>query len=105
VFVFALTAVVIPAVAEFVFALITAASDVDAVPTLVSVFEFTAVVTPETSDCVASEPESRPAPVSVRDAYVHTSAATEPIAVKVRDEYVQIAPGSVAKREDEAVEI
>jgi hypothetical protein len=49
-FVFEFTALVIPAVAEFVFALITAARDVEATPTRVSVFELTAVVTPDTSD-------------------------------------------------------
>jgi hypothetical protein len=72
-----LTALVIPAVAEFVFALITAARDVDAVVTVVP--------TVVTSDCVASEPESRPAPVKVRVALDHTSAAKVPKVLKVRE--------------------
>jgi hypothetical protein len=75
--VFALTALVIPAVAEFVFALITAASDVDAVETVVP--------TVVTSDCVASEPASSPAPVSVLVALLQTSVASVPNELSVRD--------------------
>jgi hypothetical protein len=76
-FVFEFTADVIPAVAELVFALITAASDVLAVETVVP--------TVVTSDCVASEPVSRPAPVKVRVALDHTSVANVPNVVKLRD--------------------
>jgi hypothetical protein len=76
-FVFEFTADVIPAVAEFVFALITAASDVDAVETVVP--------TVVTSDCVASEPASSPAPVSVLVALLQTSVASVPNELSVRD--------------------
>jgi hypothetical protein len=72
-----LTALVIPAVAEFVFALITAASDVDAVETVVP--------TVVTSDCVASDPLVSVASVSVRVALDHTSDANVPKVLKVRE--------------------
>jgi hypothetical protein len=68
--VFEFTALVIPAVALLVFALITAAKEVEAVETVVP--------TVVTSDCVASEPESRPAPVKVRVALDQTSVASVP---------------------------
>ena len=102
----------------------TAASEVLAVNTVALVFEFTAPVIPDvallvfaltsatteldafvTSDCTASDPVSRPAPVSVLTLLVHTSAAKVPNDERVRDVYDQIALGSVAKSEDDAVAI
>jgi hypothetical protein len=104
----------IPAVAEFVFAFITAASEDVATATRESVFELTDAV-PDViaeprdvdavvmSDCKANDPLSSPAPVSVLVVCVQTSAAREPNELSVRVEYVQIAPGSVANKDDEAV--
>jgi hypothetical protein len=73
----------------FVFVFTTAASDEVAVASAVSVWPFTLLVSfviaaPSeldavvTSDWSASEPELKPAPVSVRVAYVHTCAAVRP---------------------------
>jgi hypothetical protein len=122
--VFALTAEVIPEVWVLVFAFITAANEVLAVSTVELVFALTAEVIPPvalfvfvftsatteleafvTSDTVASEPESSPAPVSVRTVFVHTSATSVPKDVSVLALYDQIDAGSVANREDEAADI
>jgi hypothetical protein len=102
-FVFELTALVIPDVCALVLALILAASDVDAVRMALSVLLFTADVIPDvwvlvfeftveailvdavvTSESVAREPEVRPAPVRVRVADDQTSAASVPKVVSVR---------------------
>ncbi len=68
-----------------VFAFTTAAIDVEALP----VVAFTSATTDDdafvTSDCVASEPEVSPAPVRVRVATLHTSAASVPKDESVRD--------------------
>jgi len=80
-----------------VLALITAASELVAIPTLLSVLLFTLAVLAEmavaideeavdTSDCVAREPDERPAPVSVLVPFVHTSAASVPNVVRERPE-------------------
>jgi hypothetical protein len=102
--VFALTELVIPAVAELVFAFMTAANDEVPIATRLSVllliafvlFEIatpidveaveTVVPTVVTSDCKAKLPEFKPAPVSVRVVLVHTSSASEPSEVRVRAE-------------------
>jgi hypothetical protein len=101
-FVFALTLAVPAAIADpsedeavAVFALTTKAIEEDAEPTTLFVFAFTlafpAVIAEAideeaevTSDCVASDPDVRPAPVSVRVPLDQTSAARVPNAVSVR---------------------
>mgnify|MGYP000588399015 CR=1 FL=1 len=108
VLVFVLTAEVIPLVAEFVFAFTTAAIDVDAVPTVevtiasvfalttaareleavemvVFVLVFTEETALDTSLAVARDPESSPAPVSVRVVFDHTSATSVPKPESVRE--------------------
>lgn len=74
----AFTFAVTPAVAVFVFALTTAAIELDAALT---------------SDWSASEPELKPAPVSVRVPFVHTSAASVPNVVRLRVPFAQTLPG------------
>ena len=66
VLVFELTVVVMPETVELVFALITAAKEVEAFRIDELVFELTAVVTPETSVALANEPESSVASESRR---------------------------------------
>ena len=71
--------------AEFVFALMFEASDVEAA----FVFAFTTAATDDEADCtserVASDPAVRPAPVSVRVPFVQTSDASVP-----KDESVRV---------------
>ena len=98
--VFALTALVIPLVWLFVFALITAASELEAVVIVLLVFplmtaasELDAVeiallsvlVSVVTSFAVARLPDERLAPVSVRVALLHTSATSVPNPESVRE--------------------
>ena len=104
VLVFVFTADVIPLVCASVFAFTTAAIDDDAVPTIESVLLFTELTIPlvaefvfafmtaaseleavVTSLAVASDPESSPAPVSVRVAFDQTSATSVPKPESVRD--------------------
>jgi hypothetical protein len=99
-------------IALFVFALITLASDDDAVPILLSVLALTVVailpvcvfvfeLTCEVieldalcmSDNVAREPEDKPAPVNVRVPLFHTSATSVPNVVILRDPYAHIVAG------------
>ena len=110
---FELTDEVTPAVAVFVFTLILAASDEDAVRTAVLVFELTLLtmlavcvfvfeliceVTELEADCtsdkVASDPTFKPAPVSVRVAADHTSVARVPKVERLREPYAQTEAGS-----------
>lgn len=108
-----------------VFAFTCAVMDEDALPTTAFVFELTLAATDddavEISERVASEPESRPAPVRVRVAAAHTSVATArpevrlrvplfhisatkvPNDVSVRPENAQMVPGSDAASDDDAV--
>jgi len=90
--------------AVLVFALIIAASDVDAVSTVASVLLVTSAVPAvmaepsdevavSTSDNVASEPLLSPAPVRVRVPFVHTSAASVPKPVRVREPAAQTLAG------------
>lgn len=83
----------------FVLAFTTAAIDVDAVSVVALVFAFTIVATELeavcTSERVASEPESNPAPVKVLVPFVHTSAASVPKPVNVRLPEAQISETSV----------
>jgi hypothetical protein len=90
-----------------VFALITAASEVVAVRSAVSVCAFVATVpadtaTPSddeafcTSPSVASDPTDSPAPVSVRVPDVQISAASVPKVVSERPEYDQMSDGMLA---------
>ncbi len=74
----AFTPVVTPAVAELVLAFTSATTEDDAVCT---------------SDCVASDPALRPAPVSVRVAEDQTSVASVPNEESVREEYAQTFAG------------
>ena len=78
--VFELTDDVIPDVWVLVFALMFAASDVDAFTSA----EFKDEVAVVMSDRVASEPEVRFAPVRVRVAEDQTSSASDPSEVNVR---------------------
>ena len=70
--------------AEFVFAVMFEASEVEAA----FVFAFTTAATDDDADCtserVASDPAVRPAPVSVRVPFVQTSDASVPNDVSVR---------------------
>jgi hypothetical protein len=85
-----LIAVVSDEPTEFVFALTTAATELDAV---------------ETSDAVARDPELRPAPVSVRVPFTHTSAARVPNVVRLRVPFAQTAAGiPVTDAATEAIE-
>jgi hypothetical protein len=83
-FVLELTAEVIPLVCALVFALMTAASEEDAVVT---------------SDCTAREPLERPAPVRVRVPAVHTSAARVPNESSVLPLYDQTLAGNEVMEE------
>jgi hypothetical protein len=95
---------------EFVFPFTTAAIELEAVPSAVSVWPFTFAVpaltaAPNelealvTSDWSASEPDERPAPVSVRVPFTHTSAARVPKVVSERLPDAQTAAG-IAVMED-----
>ena len=77
-FVLVFTAEVTPAVAELVFVFTAVVIELDAVCTSVR---------------VASEPEERPAPVSVRVELSHTSAARVPKPVSVREVYAHTFAG------------
>lgn len=105
---------------ELVFALITLASDDDAVAISLSVFAFTDAATEDdavpiavttvdvalsTSERVASEPDVSPAPVRVRVAEPQTSDARVPNDVSVLPLKAQILAGKVAARDEEAVAI
>ena len=93
-----------------VFAIMTAASDEVAVVRPALVFAFTLAVPAVTaaaievdavvmSDCTASEPDERPAPVNVRVPFVHTSAAREPKVVRLRVPFAQTFAGMEAMLE------
>jgi hypothetical protein len=90
----------------------TAASDDEAVPILLSVFALTALVIPDVcvlvfeltcevieldalciSDKVAKLPTDNPLPVNSRVPLFHTSAASVPKVVKLRDPYAHIVAG------------
>lgn len=99
---------------ELVLALMTAASDDEAVPIVVLVFEFMAVwlaviaepsdeVAVWTSDSVAREPDERPAPVSVLVPFAHTSEARVPNVVRERVPAAQTALGIPVT--DDAIEV
>jgi hypothetical protein len=88
---------------ELVLALITAASEDEAVlvlPLTTAAIDEEAVVT---SDWRARAPLSSPAPVRVRVVLFHTSATRVPNEERVLPDADQIAVGSVAKREEEAL--
>ena len=88
-----------------VFAFTTAASEEDAVAIVAFVFALIAVWLAEiaelsdevavwTSESVASEPAERPAPVSVRVAELHTSAASVPKVVSERVPFAHTSAGT-----------
>jgi hypothetical protein len=99
-------------ICAFVLVLITAASELDAVPTTEFVFPFTTAATELdavwTSESVAREPTLRPAPVRVRVPFVHTSAASVPNVVRLRVPFAHTAAGRFkicAESDVEAVNI
>lgn len=111
---FVFTSVTMLAVALFVFAFITAAKEEVAVRIALLVFEFTSAVPTlmaeaseevavVTSERVASEPVSRPAPVNVLTPLDQTSATTDPKLESVRELYAQTDAGRVVAKEEDAL--